>query len=93
METHSKLSRQILRRVKEESAPESLPVQFDPDTTIGGHDASTVIDHVKQLQEEGFLEVADEIDVEMGAEAEPVLVTVRGLTPKGEEVLKEAETV
>lgn len=80
------LRRHILEYIKGETDPECLPVRFGPATQIGSYDPDRVLYQVRQMREEGYLEV---MDVEMSPEGELIEVTVRGLTSKGEDLLAE----
>lgn len=60
-------------------------MQFDTSTCIGEHDPEDVLQHVRQLREEGLLEM---VEVETDPHDEIVAATIRGLTPEGENLLE-----
>jgi hypothetical protein len=62
-------------------------VRFDTATPLGSHEPETVLHRVRQLREEGLLEV---IDVETSDDGRDVAIAVRGLTPEGEDLLQES---
>lgn len=82
------LTRGILQHIRRGCQPGAPCVQFDTATRVGGYDPNAVLQHVRELREEGLLQV---IDVDTGQNGQVVAIFVRGLTAEGERVL-EAES-